>query len=248
MRARCKRTLLSLSLEQCRGIAGKSQCTPRIVVSGQTEHGVSLLLSAKPIAAILLRGENRLASAKSTDLHLGFMTAIEVPDRGHAAGLLITNRFSRPLEFQCTTPVKPNRTQELLYGPTLFPFLLGELLACPLVEKVGVKPDVIITDRLEMLQLRDHTAIPVACVAGNEDSSPVAAAPTNGPEARESDDPSRIRFGTQLFRIHPAHVQDRTTLAGWEETLLQQADLTEPLTRVREALKEAVSGIAGAAR
>ncbi|NOX56357.1 MAG: hypothetical protein GXP27_18315 [Planctomycetes bacterium] len=103
-------------------------------------------------------------SANGSELRLGFLTAIELPDKGFVAGLLVTNRFSRPLEFQCTTPVKPNRTQELLYGPTLRPFLLGELLSRPLIEKVGIKPDLIVTDRPEMLNLRQHVRVPVVHV------------------------------------------------------------------------------------
>ena len=59
--------------------------------------------------------------AMNEQLRLGFLTAIHLEHRGHVAGLLVTNKYGRPLEFQCTAPVRPNRTQELLYGPTLVP-------------------------------------------------------------------------------------------------------------------------------
>jgi hypothetical protein len=36
------------------------------------------------------------------NFRLGFLTAIEVPERGFVGGLLVTNHFGRPLEFQCT--------------------------------------------------------------------------------------------------------------------------------------------------
>ena len=55
-------------------------------------------------------------SAKTDQLRLGFMETIEVEGRGHIGGLLITNQNGRPLEFQCTTPVRPNRPQEILLG------------------------------------------------------------------------------------------------------------------------------------
>src|SRR5260221_696610 len=67
------------------------------------------------------------AHGKQDRLRLGFLTAIEVADKGFVGGLLVTNHCGRPLEFQCTVPVRPNSTQEILYGPTLIPFLLGEL-------------------------------------------------------------------------------------------------------------------------
>ncbi|MCA9043520.1 MAG: hypothetical protein KDA69_04320, partial [Planctomycetaceae bacterium] len=53
-------------------------------------------------------------------LNLGFLQVTLTPS-GYVGGLLVTNRQGRPLEFQCTTPVQPNRTQEILYGPTLKP-------------------------------------------------------------------------------------------------------------------------------
>jgi hypothetical protein len=102
---------------------------------------------------------------------LGFLTAIEIPERGYIGGLLVTNQFGRPLEFQCTAPLKPNRTQEILYGPTLVPYVLGDLIGRTLIEKVGVKPHLVLTERQELLGLRELVEIPVACVD---------EAPTNG--------------------------------------------------------------------
>src|SRR4029077_19995704 len=91
------------------------------------------------------------ANGKQEQLRLGFLTAVELPDRGFVGGLLVTNHCGRPLEFQCTVPVRPNATQEILYGPTLAPFILGELIGGTLVEKAGVKPHLILTDREQIL-------------------------------------------------------------------------------------------------
>ncbi len=98
------------------------------------------------------------------NFRLGFLTAIEVPERGFVGGLLVTNHFGRPLEFQCTAPLKPNRAQEILYGPTLIPYVLGDLIGRTLIEKVGVKPHLVLTERNDLLPLRDLISIPVACV------------------------------------------------------------------------------------
>ena len=77
------------------------------------------------------------ANGKQEQFRLGFLTAIEVPEKGFVGGLLVTTQHGRPLEFQCTVPVKPNATQEILYGPTLAPFILGELIGATLIEKAG---------------------------------------------------------------------------------------------------------------
>jgi len=110
---------------------------------------------------------------------LGFLTAIEIPDRGFVGGLLVTNHFGRPLEFQCTAPLKPNRAQEILYGPTLIPYVLGDLIGRTLIEKVGVKPHLVLTERNDLLPLRDLVSIPVACVDDLLASAPVVSAPNS---------------------------------------------------------------------
>ncbi|MCH2203701.1 MAG: hypothetical protein MK102_17165, partial [Fuerstiella sp.] len=96
---------------------------------------------------------------------LGFMAALEVDGRGHVGGLLVTSHNGRPLEFQCTTPVKPDRTQEILYGRALKPWLLGELIGSTLLKRVGIKPDLVVVRNEEMLELRNHTETPVAFLA-----------------------------------------------------------------------------------
>ena len=161
-------------------------------------------------------------------LRLGFLTAVQLNDRGHVAGLLVTNRFGRPLEFQCTAPVKPNRTQELLYGPTLVPFLLGELLTKTLVERIGVKPHVLLTDRLEMLDARLHVSLPVACV--------IAKGPARDGET--------LRIGKHSFCLHAEFADDLKAFEKMAKEIATDADLLEPLERVREALQETMRSAA----
>ena len=158
-----------------------------------------------------------MAASGEADLKLGFLTAIELPGGGYVGGLLVTNRFGRPLEFQCTTPVKPNRTQEILYGPTLRPFVLGELIGKTLVDKAAVKPDVVLTEGDDLLELRSHVPQPVAVVG---------------------DEKGELRLGRQSLRFHASHADDRSQLAKSAGVVPEQADLFEPFERVREALQE----------
>lgn len=170
------------------------------------------------------------ATAKQEPLRLGFLTAIEVPEKGFVGGLLVTNQCGRPLEFQCTVPVKPNPTQEVLYGPTLQPFVLGELIGGTLVEKAGVKPQLILTDREQILELRNHVEQPVALVAGPADKSDSVGELQQG----------RLRLGRQTLRIHPAHDSDHAAISRDAPRVPADADLAEPFERVREALQETV--------
>ena len=115
------------------------------------------------------------ASDKQETVRLGFLTAIEVADRGFVGGLLITNHYGRPLEFQCTAPVKANRTQEILYGPTLVPYVLGELIGRTLLEKATIKSHVLLTERPEILEARGNFNVPTALVSAGEANTAAGA-------------------------------------------------------------------------
>ena len=166
---------------------------------------------------------------KSEQLRLGFLETLEIEGRGYVGGLLITNNFGRPLEFQCTTPVKPNRPQEILYGGSLLPWLLGELIGGTLLERVSIKPDLVVTSDPDILELRNHTQIPVVCALAEQEPDGIPVTPG-----------STMRFGGQRLRFHDAHPVDADRLAGQRHLIPDQADLTEPLERVREALAETV--------
>src|SRR5262245_9735790 len=168
------------------------------------------------------------ANGKHDGLRLGFLTAIEVPENGFVGGLLVTNQCGRPLEFQCTVPVRPNATQTILYGPTLAPFILGELIGGTLVEKAGVKPQVILTDRAQILELRNHVEQPVALVE----------AESQGEIPEGADVPRSIKLGRQNVRFHPSHAEERLSVSRDARQIPADADLQEPFERVREALQE----------
>ena len=184
-----------------------------------------------------------MASDAKSKLRLGFLTAVEIRDRNYVGGLLVTDRFGRPLEFQCTTPVKPNRTQELLYGPTLVPFIIGELLGKALIDRIKIAPSLLFTDRDEMLLLRPLIEIPVLSCAKEslERKSEIL------PDGSEIHVPS-IRVGTQKFVMNPDFASDETLVTRLTSELSSQADISEPLERVSEALKETMATVIGKPR
>lgn len=76
----------------------------------------------------------------------GFVTTLEIDNLGLCGGMLLLNAFARPLEFHCTLPIKASRTQEILYGKSLRPFLCGHLIAKALIEKTKTQANLLITD------------------------------------------------------------------------------------------------------
>jgi hypothetical protein len=164
------------------------------------------------------------AGGTHDQFRLGFLAAVDDAERGVVGGLLITNHFGRPLEFQCTTPVKPNRTQQILYGPTLRSYVMAEIVGKTLVEKVGVKPHLVLVESPDLFELRQHVALPVAALWRGE------------PPA--DDDSTRLKLGQQWLEFPADHAKDMADVRQRAAQLPATADLQEPFERIREALSE----------
>jgi hypothetical protein len=179
---------------------------------------------------------------------VGFLTVVEHPQHGLFGGYLILNHAGRPIEFHCTAPVKSNRAQQILYGPTLDSFLYGEQIGATLLGHAKSSPLLICTDREPVLSLGELTDVPVAMVLP-PDNEP-GAGPTSVPAG-----------GQTVFRLDAAHRQgprlltfevgrNRLAIANTDETArhelserlagaAESLDLWEPFTRIREAIEEA---------
>ncbi|QDU81081.1 hypothetical protein Pla110_28180 [Polystyrenella longa] len=166
------------------------------------------------------------AGGTKKQLHLGFLSAVEVKDRGYVGGLLVTNHFGRPLEFQCTAPVRPNHTQEVLFGPTLVPYLYNELIGKTLIEKIGVKPDLVLTDDERVLGLRDHVDRPIGFLQEEANAGP-----------------DSLPLGLQKISFHERHPTDRDVLYELGNLVSHETDLFEPFERVKQALQEALQQV-----
>jgi hypothetical protein len=173
------------------------------------------------------------ANKQSDSLHLGFLRVLEIEAGAYVGGMLVTNQIGRPLEFQCTTAVRPNRTQAILYGPTLVPFVFSELIGKTLYARLDVKPRLIIVDQSDLLPLRSHVPAPVACILDVSEAG------------RDLPDVTRWEHGRHVFGFAAEHGDDRDAIAGQLGQLPADADLREPLERVTEALRESLR--AGAA-
>lgn len=165
-----------------------------------------------------------MSNSTQDAFRLGFLAAVEDDERGVVGGLLVTNKFGRPLEFQCTTPVKPNRTQQILYGPTLRPYLLAEVVGKTLIEKIGVKPHLVLVETADLLDLRQFVPMPVASLSLGTPPDVNAA--------------GVLPLGKQWLQFHTEFADDVATVRKGSGEVPDTADLKEPFDRIREALAE----------
>lgn len=177
-----------------------------------------------------------MSQGNHDQFRLGFLAAVEDADRGFVGGLLVTNRFGRPLEFQCTAPVKPNRTQQILYGPTLKPYVLGELIGRTLLEKIGVKPHMVLVESPDLLDLRNSTQTPIASLV----DGPASSKSKSGAESSSQSSPNQLKLGNESITLSPTHQEDQSELEKFAKLVPGDADLREPFERIREALTETI--------
>ena len=172
---------------------------------------------------------------------VGFLSVVEHPEHGLFGGYLILNSAGRPLEFHCTTPVKPTRAQQILYGPTLESFLYGEQIGRTLIEHGKQQPALLCADRTAMLSIREHTSIPVALVLPPEN----AETPERG-QMKLRFDAAHALAGLHCFATGRNRVAvpvrfaaDEAAVAATATQLSESLDLAEPFGRIREAIAEA---------
>jgi hypothetical protein len=155
---------------------------------------------------------------------LGFLTVVENAELGLLGGYLLLNAAGRPLEFHCTAPVKANRAQEILYGPTLKPFLYGEQIGQTLLAKSKLTPLVVCTDSEAALAARDCTPLPMIWVLDDKaDQTPS----------------SSFLLAKSRVATAPRHAEDEQAVRAAWPAQADHLDLLEPFARIREALEEA---------
>ena len=194
---------------------------------------------------------------------LGFLTVVEDSRDGLFGGYLVLNLAGRPLEFHCTAPIKPNRAQQILYGPTLEPYLFGEQIGQTLVNKARIEPQLLCTDREPALAVRDFVGMPVVLVLASEegptdghDHPPADRPPTDAALAGQAPagtwrldaahGPPRgligFRLGRNRLAVPDSCLEDRQQVTDRLAGLSDAFDLAEPFQRIREAIEEARRG------
>jgi hypothetical protein len=179
----------------------------------------------------------------------GFLTVVEHSQYGLFGGYLVLNTAGRPLEFHCTAPIKPNRAQEILYGPTLEAFLYGEQLGQTLINHASIPPLLICTDRTPALAAREHVSAPVVLVLPPEVDAETEQADESGRvlrlDAAHPHGPrlAIFRLGRNRLALPEQAEEDRRLVSERLAELADSFDLAEPFQRIRDAIEEAQQAV-----
>ncbi|MCA9136209.1 MAG: hypothetical protein KDB00_05605 [Planctomycetales bacterium] len=166
------------------------------------------------------------------DATIAYFTVVDDERTGWTGGLLVLDRGGRPLEFQCTLPVRPTRAHEILFGPTLRAHLVGEVIGRVLLSKCRTPLALVCCDQPEGLTIESYTQSPVVLVreAAEADEGPI----TNDMLAESE----CVDVAGSSFLVPMERLADVQSLAAFYNDL---PDAVEPFERIREAIKEAHS-------
>jgi hypothetical protein len=200
--------------------------------------------------------------------NLGFITVIDHPQHGLIGGYLVLNRAGRPLEFHCTNPVRPTKTQEILFGNALEPYLYGEQIARTLASKSKLKVVVILTNIVSALSANGLINFPIAYIFDNSqknankniseelsESLRFFGIEKNHNQENESSKVDEIPplppvtgldveywqsyiVGNRTIAIPGEQSKDRENLINELNKIAHNVDLLEPFSRIKLAIAE----------
>jgi hypothetical protein len=187
----------------------------------------------------------------SQETTFGYLSVINSAEHGYFGGYLIIGPLGRPLEFHCTAPVRPSRAQQILYGPTLEPFLLGEQIAGTILAAAKLKPRLILANCEATLDVRSRICSPIVLLRAKIDQ-PATTDPTSPPaviddasigciskSASSSGPHKSFTVESYEFLLPIGFESDRDEAIRLLSELTGHIDLAEPFDRIEEAIREA---------
>lgn len=176
-----------------------------------------------------------------TVARIGFLAYVQDPGNGAGRGaILVTDEGTKPLEFRCTTPIRPNPLQRMLYGDTLRSYIAADLVGEPLLEAVQEKPSIVLVREPLFLKLHLKGDAEIVCVRRQGAKISEAITEDNGQSRSE---PALLNCSTGRFQ--PLTVTGRSEQSnGFEEALevlrrvFSNTDLLEPFDRIEKVVAE----------
>ena len=166
---------------------------------------------------------------------IGFLTVEPTYDQiGLIGAVLVLDDKGYPLEFRCTTPVRPTTIQRTLYGSLLKPYVGVELCGKRLLAEMQRKPALIVTSSLDLLALSEGETPVVAVLPVGEIIETESLAKDVARERLES---ASGRFQPVILMTRQDQQQEVNKVKIILNDMFRNFDLVEPFERIKTALK-----------
>jgi hypothetical protein len=177
---------------------------------------------------------NFMSNLQTNPHHLlAFLSIREYEQLGACGGLLIVNANGRPLEFHCTSPVLPSRTQAILFGQTLSEFVYCEQIAESLIKQLKASPLAVLTNSPELSKLNIDGGN-LIFVSSRENTEPHLVH-----QAAIEPQSNQWELDGRELRAWQADGMPPEELSGILRAFHQRVPIDEPFERIAQALDEA---------
>jgi hypothetical protein len=167
----------------------------------------------------------------------GYLTTL-CENGTYVGGLMLTDRFGIPLDFQYTEPVIPSRVQKIIYGSVLDRYIRHHVIVPALLKDLTHQPPFFMVD-LHQLAAMDQansgrvflnlqrTSFPPLGPVGTLNRAKTSETML---QCQSEEHPLRIVFGDVPLEIQEGVLKDLSLLTA-------DMEITEPFTRLEAALK-----------
>jgi len=172
---------------------------------------------------------------------LGFLSYVQASGSNAGRGaLLVTDDGTRPVEFRCTSPIKPNPLQRMLYGDTLRSYITVDLVGEPLLSAVQEKPVILLVREPLFLKLRPKIKVDMVCLRRQGEQ---ITALVNESDSRNTPEPSILdcasgRFQPLTVTTTPGHNGELQSSLEILRPIFSGIDLLEPFDRIEKVVAE----------
>ena len=166
---------------------------------------------------------------------VGYIRIVELSPDLFRGGILLTDLRGKPQDFRCTSAIKPNAVQRILYGGTLIEHMALDLCGLPLLKALPKTPSVLFADCQELLVLRPTTEIPSLWLRRQSEIQLPGRA-NAGSEAEMVASEGGL-FDTVLASCHADYGEDLSETVEYLRQIGQVLDPLEPFARIMAAMK-----------
>lgn len=170
-------------------------------------------------------------------LRLVFIDSVSFEDGKAIRGaILVTDDLTRPLEFRCTSPIRPTKLQTILYGQSLESHILCELVGLPLFRAITGGARIVIIRKKQLLLLRPRIEAPVVWLGTHGESE----VPSGGSDGGDSPliTSTSGKFEPVIVSGPPEYASETQEARKKLQEIFERNDLMEPFERMRIALEQ----------
>lgn len=179
--------------------------------------------------------DNYSEPSSPDDFKLAYLSRCSFEEgKTYRGGVLIIDRRGTPLEFRCTSAIRPNPVQRTLYGDSLDPYMQIELVGKPLLGAIREAFDMLVVDDPCLLDLRKECGRAVVYVRRQGEEFGRHSA-REGARAGLVDSPAG-RFDPVVVEAAPDTAEDVSSAMTLFEKVASTFDPLEPFQRIQRAL------------